>query len=61
MIFESLADKEGGKEQYKRTKRGLLCRRPLLHITGWSEWGTQPGFWYFQGNALKSFKAVFTG
>lgn len=42
MIFESLADKEGGKEQY--TKRGLLCRRPLLHITGWSEWGTQPGF-----------------
>ena len=42
MIFESLADKEGGREQY--TKRGLLYRRPLLHITGWSEWGAQPGF-----------------
>jgi len=22
---------------------------------------TQPGFWYFQGNALRSFEAVFTG
>ena len=39
---------------------GVLCRRPLLHITGWSEWGTQPGFWYFQGNVLRSFEAVFT-
>ena len=27
MIFESLADKEGGREQY--AKRGLLCRGPF--------------------------------
>ena len=55
MIFESLADKEGGKEQYEYTKRGLLCRRPLLHITGWSEWGDAARFLVFSGKCAQIF------
>lgn len=44
---------------FMHNKRGLLCRKPLLHHTGRSEWGTQPSFRYFQGNALKSFDGPY--
>ena len=38
-----------------RTNMGLLCRMPLLHNTGWSEWGDAARFLVFSGKCAQIF------
>lgn len=59
-VSDTLRPSPSRLSPYNAPKGASFAGGPFCISRAGQNGGTQPGFWYFQGNALRSFEAVFT-